>query len=785
MKDDELLARLRAAFRSEAQERLTTVSTTLLDLERAPDTEEQKPILETVFREAHSLKGAARAVNLSEIETLCQVIEDVFGSLKKGEIPVSPEIFDTLHESVGVIEDILDVLDSEDPAASTSSEQIIPLIDRFNLIKTGGDDPQADPSREAEQEIEAEACREKEETPTPAVTAPEPRVEEEQRAKSTQSKPLISETVRIPTVKLDSLFLKAEEMLSLKLIAAQHLNDLRDAGLSFELWNKNLARIDPDIRALRNRIQKEKEADGRNENRAVISSLLDFFEWSRDYTQTLDRKFRLLVGTEEKNLRTLGRMVDDLLDDMKKVTMLPFSTLFEIFPRMVRDISRAQEKEVDLLFKGGDIEIDRRILEEMKDPVTHLLRNSVDHGIEKPEDRIGRQKPRRANVSLSVSQVEGDKVEVVISDDGMGIDVEKVKDKAVQKGLLTRQEADQLDRSDALSLIFRSGVTTSPIITSISGRGLGMAIVQEKIEKLGGYLQIDTEPGTSTTFTIRLPVTIATFRGIVIKDAGENFIVPSSNVDRVLRIGREFVKSVENMDTISLNGKVLSLVKLADVLELPAPGNGKSGSGVLSVMVLGTGDKRIAFEIDDVLSEQEVLVKNLGNQIRRIRNIAGATVMGSGKIVPILNVHDLLKSAVRSATNLRSSGREKKIESTAEKSILVADDSLTSRMLIKSILESVGYTVTTAVDGLDALTTLKTTKIDLVVSDVEMPRMTGLELTASIRGDKKFGEIPVVLVTGLESNEDRERGIDVGANAYIVKSSFDQSNLLDAVQRLV
>ncbi len=793
MKDDELLARLRAAFRSEAQERLTTVSTTLLDLERAAEPEQQQPILETVFREAHSLKGAARAVNLNDIETLCQAIENVFGALKKGEIPVSPEIFDTLHESVGVIEEILSTLDADDGAPA--SVQVAPLIDRFKHLRDEGADTSQTPAEPATQ-IQAVQAPEatpvptavleaKKEAPAPAAALPKPKAKEEPRPATVQSKPLISETVRIPTVKLDSLFLKAEEMLSLKLIAVQHLNDLRDAGLSFELWSKKQARIDSETRSLRNWTQKEKCFDGKVDNTSVIVNLLEFLEWSREYTQALDRKFRLLVGSEEKNQRRLGRMVDDLLDDMKKVTMLPFSTLFEIFPRMVRDISRAQEKEVDLVIKGGDIEIDRRILEEMKDPVTHLLRNSADHGIEKPEDRVELGKPRRATVSLSVTQVEGDKVEVVVSDDGKGIDLDRVKDKAVEKGVLSRHDADNLDRSAALSLIFRSGVTTSPIITSISGRGLGMAIVQEKIEKLGGNLQIDTAAGEGTTFTIRLPVTIATFRGILIKAAGASFIVPSTNVDRVLRLPRESIKSVENMYTISLNGKVLSLVRLADVLGLDPAGSRKNDADLLSVMVLGTGEKRIAFEIDDVLSEQEVLVKSLGNQLRRIRNIAGATVMGSGEIVPILNIHDLLKSAVRTAGAVQFSAPGEKEQACGEKTVLVTDDSLTSRMLIKSIIESVGYRVITAVDGLDALTTLKTEAIDLVVSDVEMPRMTGLDLTASIRSDARYAETPVVLVTGLESNEDRERGIDVGANAYIVKSSFDQSNLLDAVQRLI
>jgi two-component system chemotaxis sensor kinase CheA len=323
------------------------------------------------------------------------------------------------------------------------------------------------------------------------------------------------------------------------------------------------------------------------------------------------------------------------------------------------------------------------------------------------------------------------------------------------------------------------------MVTQISGRGLGLAIVQESVEKLGGLLSVDTEPNKGSSFRMQLPVTLATFRGILIKVADHLFIFPSTHVERILKIQREKVKTVENRATIPLNGRALSLLALADVLALPQKQEQIEGAEFLTAAVLGSGEKRIAFTIDELLGEQEVLVKGLGKQIKRIPNIAGATILGSGRVVPILNVFDLVKTPLERIDGFYNTQVSEQDEEANRKSILVAEDSITSRTLIKNILEAAGFKVKTAVDGQEAFTSLKTEEFDLVVSDVDMPRMNGFELTAKIRGNMRLEETPVVLLTGRESREDRERGIDVGADAYIVKSSFDQSNLVEVIQRLI
>jgi two-component system chemotaxis sensor kinase CheA len=596
-----------------------------------------------------------------------------------------------------------------------------------------------------------------------------------------QNRPLISGTVRISTEKLDTLMRKAEELILLKLAESQHMMNLQDTMQSFELWKKKWVKIESELRSLSKSNQKEDIKCQSYSSMIEFSSLLD---WNQEHIQSLERKIRTLVQTSEHNHHSLGRMVDDLLDDMKMVTMLPFSTLFEILPRMVRDISRNQGKEIDLKLQGGDVEIDRRILEEMKDPIIHLLRNSIDHGIEDPAQREVLKKPRHGVINFSITQTEGNKVEILFSDDGKGIDFERVKKEAAARGIISKKEEKNLKDHEALPLIFRSGVTTSPMITQISGRGLGLAIVQEKVEQLGGSLSLETNPGMGITFRILLPVTMATFKGILVQAANDLFVVPTSHVERVVRMHKAEVKSVENNATIPLNGKTVSLVDLGDVLDLPRKENKEEETKYITVLILGVDEKQIAFKIDEVLTEQEVLVKSMGKQLSRVRNIAGATVLGSGEVVPILNAQDLLKSALK--VNFISDGInviEKEIE-TQKKSILVVEDSITSRMLIKNILESYGYYVKTASDGLDGFNTLKAEDFDLVVSDVEMPNMNGFDLTAKIRSEKGISHVPVVLCTSLESREDRERGVDVGANAYIVKSSFDQSNLLEVIKRL-
>jgi two-component system chemotaxis sensor kinase CheA len=515
-----------------------------------------------------------------------------------------------------------------------------------------------------------------------------------------------------------------------------------------------------------------------------MARIVELFDWNHDCLRTLESKIASFSRTAEQDCLAVGKLVDDLLEDSKKLLMLPMSTLSALFPKIVRDLCRDQGKEADLIIRGGEVEIDKRILEEMKDPLIHILRNCVVHGIETVEERARLGKPSRGTLTLAVSPVNGSKVELIVSDDGAGIDLPRVRESAVKLGVIAEKESNHLGDSESLDLIFHGDVSTSPIITQLSGRGLGLAIVREKTDKLGGHVSVESRRHAGTTIRITLPVTLATFRGILVEAANRLFIIPTSQVERVASFKADDVKTVENRETLSLGGCIVALARLADVLELPPSEGAGNTVTTTPVVVLGAGDQRIAFAVDAVLDEQEVLVKRFGKPLVRVRNIAGVTVLSSGRIAPILNVVDLLKSAKTAGPVARIPVNKKPAEAPA-KSILVVEDSITSRMLLKGILESAGYQVQTAEDGMEGFTRLRTGHFDLVVSDVEMPRLNGFGLTARIRADQKLAELPVVLVTAMEKREDREHGIDAGANAYLIKSSFDQSNLLEAVRRLV
>ncbi|NOX35148.1 MAG: response regulator [Deltaproteobacteria bacterium] len=769
MNDETLLKKLRAAFASEAEERLQSLSSGLVTLENTGDAGEQEKILEIIFREAHSLKGAARAVNLSDIETLCQSIESVFSVLKKKMLAPGPELFDVLHQSILVIEKLMTDPGGKDLKIPGQLPGLIQSLAEFKAGKT------------IERRKKRKDRREKKEDRRSPVPDPEPEV---QVNTVNTVFPKLSETVRLSARKLDTVLRKTEELISIKLFLNRQYSDLTDLNFRFEQWKKDMAGAGEIIAALRSR-GKNRKTSTLGLSDSLVKELIAFCD--RNSNQVMELENRLLELTKKTGLEyySTGRMVDDILEEVKSIMMLPFSSLCSIFPRMVRDISRNLGKQVSLEIKGEDVAVDRRILEQMKDPLIHLIRNSIDHGVESPDKRKALGKVENATIVLGASRVEGNKIEILVSDDGQGIDIDKVKKIAVQNRIISEKEAAALNPEDAARLIFQSGVSTSDMVTDLSGRGLGMAITRENIEILGGQFRLENVPGQGTAFKVLLPVTLATFKGTLVKVCNRFFILPNTHVIQVLKIPGKTVKTVENRKIIILDNRPVSFVRLGGILGL-APGKENDRKSLfLKVVRLGTGDNTAAFEVDDILGEQEVLVKGLGPQLRKLRHIQAVSIQADGSLVPVLNVQDILESCSFRARAAAADPESKPGSARKPACILVADDSLTSRVLIKNILEAGGFQVKTAVDGKDAFATLKTGSFDLVVSDVEMPEMDGFELTRAIRNDLALSSTPVVLVTSLESRKDREKGVDAGANAYIIKRSFDQNNLVEVIQRLV
>lgn len=779
----DFLSKLLAAFRLEADEHLKTMTIGLLALEKATTPEERQPLLESVFREAHSLKGAARAVDLTEVEMLCQSVEGIFAQLKRGACHLSAAGFDAVHYALDTVDAVLSA------PQEVYATQVSDAVQRLTQLAQQTQREEATPpppspmfaSRETKQLSAITAPEEHTAKAVPVVSTP-------QRSDGLTPTPkqATGETIRVSTARLDSLFLQAEEMLTVKLSIHQHVTDLQDMVALLGDWKKEWAKISAEVRKLQRAIEdKANQAIHSTSYLQTAPAVVEFLYWNERQLSVLENHVHGLAKVIESDQQTIGTLVDNLLEDTKRVLMLPFSSLLEIFPKMVRDLARSLGKEVELTMRGGEVDIDKRILEELKIPLIHLLRNSLDHGLEIPEVRRQQGKLACGSLQISVSQTGGSSVEILVSDDGAGIDAAKVKQAAVKKGLLTAHAAEALDEQAAIDLIFRSEVTTSPIVTDISGRGLGMAIGREKVENLGGQLTVETSLHQGTTFRIVLPLTLATFRGVFVRAAGAVFAVPTTHVERVVRLEPQEITTLEGKQAVLLDGQPIAFAALDEILQLPRKKQSEAQETAHVALILESAEKRLACGVDEVLNEQEVLFKQLGIYLSQVPNVAGATVLGSGQVIPVLHIPDVLNSvATGTQTYRRRSGETDDTEAVA-KSVLLAEDSVTSRMLLKGILESGGYQVTTAVDGLDAFTTLQKTNFDLVVSDVEMPRMNGFELTTKIRSNSQGSHLPVVLVTGLDSREDRERGIEAGADAYIVKTNFDQSNLLDVVQRLL
>lgn len=805
--NDALLRRLLVTFRGEADEHLRALSAGLVELEQAADETHRQQLIETAFREVHSLKGAARAVGLTDMEAICQSTESVFAALKRRELTITPAVLNVVHEAVDTLAALLRSV-QEGPAVAGSSvgeKQSVTALCRRLDRAAGGLASTQQPPPPAQQQPPTQQPSAVQQAPTrqppPAVgeIEPAPRTEPPHENATTAQRFKLPDTLRLPVAKLDSALLQAEALLAAKLAAFQRAIDVRTAQAALTARKSERGKFGTALKALRAgsepamasaALAASAGASPRSPSvrQRQLQGLLEFIAREDALLDGLDHTLRALEAAAERDARQLGAMVDELQDTLKEILMLPVSAMLEGFPKLVRDLCRDCDKEADLVIEGGEIAIDKRIIEELHEPLIHLLRNSVDHGIERARERNRHGKPSRGKITLAISQQDAGRIEIRLADDGAGIDSARVRMAAAKAGIVIPEEPAGGEPGripgEVSALVFESGVSTSPIITETSGRGLGLAIVREKVEKLGGSITAESRPGFGTQFRIVVPVRLATYRAIRIRANDEQFVLPTTLVEQVGRVDRAEIKTVENRATIPWRGEAIALTRLADVLELPR--SRTAGTAIpdkMSVVLVHAAARRHAFCVDEVLSEQEVLVKSFGQQLGRVRNIAGAALLGTGKVVPILNVADLMKSAIR--VSERGADEPTGEVTARRKSILVAEDSITSRNLLKHILDAAGYEVRTAVDGIDAFIQLRTGKFDLVVSDVDMPRMNGFGLTQKIRADQKLADIPVVLVTALASREDRERGVDAGASAYVIKSSFDQSNLLEIVQGLL
>jgi two-component system chemotaxis sensor kinase CheA len=726
-------SRLMVTFKEEAADHLQTISGHLLALDRGLPPGEIPEVVESVFRALHTLKGAARAVGLRDVEALCQGLESVLSQIKSGQESLTADVLGRVQEAM------------DDVARLLAGAQ--------------GAEPAGDEARALDAAVETSSREAPRAAPSPLTPAAS------SKAAPPPPAPSVGGTIRINTSRLDAIHARAEDLLAVKLSAEERVSGARQLADVLARCRQQLSRT---------RVARAVRGDDRSR-----TTLRDGLAGE---IRAAELEARTLLDHLLGDRRIIAAAVDGLQEEARRIRMMPASSILDPFPRMVGELARARGKEAEFVALGSDQEVDRRVLEAIKDPLMHLVRNAVDHGIELPEVRRRAGKPARGRIGVTFAPREGRRVEVRVEDDGAGLDLARVRAGAVRAQLLRPEEAEALSEAAALDLIFSSGVSTSAVVSDLSGRGLGMAIVRDAVERLGGQILVETHPGVGTTVRLFLPAAIVTFRGLLVRAGHQAFLLPTEALERMLRVAPSEVESASGRRAIRSNGSLLFVTPLTELLGLAGGREATQSDAKRPCIVVRSGEERVALIVDEVLGETEVLFKELKPPLVRVRHIAGGGLLGNGELALILRPADMLRSQ-QQGMPIKQAPDSGEVVSPAV--ILVVDDSITTREMERNLLEAAGYKVEVASNGQEAWTTLKSEHFDLVVSDVDMPRLNGFDLTTRVRADPTLADLPVILVTALESREDKERGIEVGANAYVVKSSFDQSKLLEIIRRLV
>jgi two-component system chemotaxis sensor kinase CheA len=586
--------------------------------------------------------------------------------------------------------------------------------------------------------------------------------------------------VRVAADKLDRLITGSDDLLTTRLFIAHRMRELEEMITRFGIWRWNYTLVSSDLHRLRESSFGKQRTDLPPDLILPLQRIVEFQEYNREFVTSLQHD--LGVHSQEMEidrsaLEASTQMISDLIHD---AVLLPIANVLIPFNGLVRDYSRSTGKQVDLIIEGGELEMDRRILEALKDPVMHLIHNSIDHGIEYPDIRAVKEKPIRGIVRIRIVPLSGSKVNIEISDDGAGIDPETIRKIARDKGFLTAKEAAALTDSEIVWLVFRSGLSTSPMITDISGRGLGLAIVEDTATRLGGKVTIASALNKGTTIKITVPVRLATLRGVVVRSGSHMYVLPMQQVRQVMRVRTDAIVTEGDRSSLLFQNEMISTIRLTDALDITESSSEENRPQV-PVIILAYGAGQIACIVDEVVRVQEIVVRPLGSQLRRVKRITGAVILGDGTLALVLDPLELIQESLKGS----SRALRKVYGGHKKKNVLVVEDSVTSRALLQTIIEREGYRVQTATDGIEAFAILKQHQFDIVVSDIDMPRMNGFTLTEKIRADDRLSSLPVVLVTSLDSPEDRKHGLAVGADAYIVKSSFERRGILNVIGDLL
>jgi two-component system chemotaxis sensor kinase CheA len=742
----DLRQRLLATFRVEYSEHVSRIRDLLAGFEAAGAAAPGLELDET-FRRAHSLKGAARAVDLRDLEALAHRMEAVLARLREGSQALRSDTLAALVLALDTGDDLMAAL-----ARSEAAPDVTPALLALDRALTPGD-----------------AAPEAEATPPPAGTAdgggPEKRAEAAiPPAASLEAAP---ETVRIPVHVLDRL---------LRVAGLLHTEALRREQLSQdarELTERLLT-----LEAQSRRMRQSSGVAGVRQATAASESQSEFLH---EELQCCVRQHAALSSAQRQADWQLRQLDEQLQEQVRLARLVPVESVFGGFRQMARELARDLGKEVQLRLSGFDVQADRSVLQELKDPVMHLLRNAIDHGLEEPAARERAGKPRIGELRLSMKAGAG-RLTLHVSDDGRGLDLEQVRSSVVRRNRLTPVEAQALSPEELGRWIFEPGFSTTRFVTDLSGRGMGLSIVAEAVSRLGGDYAAQPGPHGGLEVRVTVPLAVATVPLMVVRAAGQAFGLPASSIQRLLHVRVEELGRLEGQPAIRWEEQHVPLASLAHLLGI---GDAElyTEDPYLLVAVLSVAGVRIGLVVDAFEAHTEAVLHDLGAPFASLSHLTGGFVSAGEEIVLALNPSALLERYLRGAGEPQI--RIVQPEPAVAARVLVVDDSITTRTLEKSLLEAHGYQVQVAVDGVEALSLLRQERPDLVIADVEMPRLDGFGLLEAIRKDPELRAVPVIMVTSLDQREHRQRGLDLGADAYIIKQHFDQSALLETIRRLL
>ena len=756
-------------FLIEAFELIEQIDHDLVELESNP---EDLELLNRIFRVAHTVKGSSSFLNFDVLTELTHHMEDVLNKARKGELKITPDIMDVVLESVDMMKGLLESIrdNGSDAAAGIDIKNICVRLTQISE----GEAPSA--------ALEAPA----------AAPAPEPVKEPESAAPAEEAAPEVSDA---ELSKLSDSEVEAEIERLLKVRKAEDQARRASKGIA----PKSPEEIAPATSAApapapKPAPSRERDADKKvpaaNSSSAVAQEQTIRVEVKRlDHLMNLigelvlgkNRLLKIYDDVEEryegeKFLEELNQVVSslslvttDIQLAVMKTRMLPIAKVFNKFPRMIRDLSRELGKQIDLEISGEETELDKSIVEEIGDPLVHIIRNSCDHGIEDPETRKAMGKPEKGLVQLKAYN-EGNHIVVEIVDDGKGLDADMLKAKSIEKGIITEREADAMSEKEAFGLIFKPGFSTAAKVTNVSGRGVGMDVVKTNIEKLNGIIDIESEVGKGTVMKLKIPLTLAIIQSLLVGTQEEFYAIPLASVLETVRVPIDDIYTIDGKNVLRLRDEVLSLVRLSDVFGVNKVFDGGDQT---YVVIIGVAEAKLGIIVDTLVGQEEIVIKSMGDYLQNIPGIAGATIRGDGRVTLIIDVGAMMEMAKDIKVNIRAEMEDstKAKEKPSDYKVLIVDDSKMDRTIMQKSLEPIGVTIIEATNGVEALNIIKSGEhaFDAVLIDIEMPRMDGYTLAGEIRKYSKYRTLPLIAVTSRTSKTDRLRGVEVGMTEYITK----------------